>query len=214
MDSVKKKKELSQDALNAFAERDKVLAKLIADNLTEQEAQREIKRASQEAIKQAQTLIANAESDIASANQVIINMKDGIAIAEREIEEMKADIAEHEYNAKYNALLKEQTPFWDAATTRLAKIQAELKDELPDFADFLEPVEAMEKLQQSLERSPFTQYAVDIRTVEGNYYRLLTDLVVDKLDGKKIRLARHQERNTLLDRFLKSDTIEKIWNRG
>lgn len=214
MDKIKKKKELSQDALNAFAEREKVLAKLIADNLTEQEAQREVKRASQEAIKQAQTLIANAESDIAAANQVIINMKDGVAIAEREIEEMKADIAEHEYNAKYNALCKEQTPFWDAASTRLAKIQAELKEELPDFADFLEPAEAMEKLQQTIEKSPFTQYAVDIRNVEGNYYRLLIDLVVDKLDGKKIRLARHQERNALLDRFLKSDTIEKIWNRG
>ena len=110
--------------------------------------------------------------------------------------------------------MKEQTPFWDAATTRLAKIQAELKDELPDFVDFLEPEEAIEKLQQSVEKNTFTQYAVDIRGAEENYSRLLMDLVVDKLDGKKIRLARHQERNSLLDRFLKSDTIEKICNRG
>lgn len=214
MDMIKRRKELTQDALNAYAERKKALAELIADNLTEQEAQREIKIISQEAIKQAKTLIANAESDIAAADQVIINMKDGIALAEREIEEMKADVAEHEYNAKYNALLKEQTPFWDAATTRLAKIQAELKDELPDFADFLEPEAAIKKLQQSVEKNDFTQYAVDIRSVEENYSRLLMDLVVDKLDGKKIRLARHQERISLLDRFLKSDTIEKIWNRG
>jgi flagellar basal body P-ring protein FlgI len=211
---IKMRKELTQDALDAYAEREKALAELIADNLTEQEAQREIKVTSEEAIKKAKTLIANAESDIADATQVIINMKDGIAMAEHEIEQMKADIAEHEYNVKYNTLMKEQKPFWDAATTRLAKIQAELKDELPDFVDFLEPEEAIEKLKQSVEKNTFTQYAVDIRGAEENYSRLLIDLVMDKLDGKKIRLARHQERNSLLDRFLKSDAIEKIWNRG
>ena len=78
---IKMRKELTQDALDAYAERKKALAELIADNLTEQEAQREIKITSEEAIKQAKTLIANAESDIADANQVIINMKDGIAMA-------------------------------------------------------------------------------------------------------------------------------------
>ena len=78
---IKMRKELTQDALDAYAERKKALAELIADNLTEQEAQHEIKITSEEAIKQAKTLIANAESDIADANQVIINMKDGIAMA-------------------------------------------------------------------------------------------------------------------------------------
>ena len=208
------KKELSQEAIKAHDDRQKELAALITDNLSECEKQRETKRASSQAIKDAETVIATSQQEIADANAVIRGKTDEIHLAEREIEEIKIDIATHEYNTKYNKILQEQTPFWTAATARLKKIQAELKEDLPDFADFVEAEEAMTRLQDTLESSPFTQFAVEIKTVAGNYERLLIDLVVDKLEGKKIRLARHQERNNLLDRFLKSDAIEKQWNRG
>lgn len=211
---MKPRKVLKEDALKAFAERQKALAKVITDNLAEKEKQVELKRAARQAIEQAQTLIAKAEAEIADANLVIRNMQDGITLAEAENEEINADLANHEYNAKFNAMMSEQSDFWAAATIRLQKIQEELKEELPDFANFLDPAQAMENLRKQTEGSPFTQYSVDVRTVAGNYQRLLEDLVSDKLDGKSIRLSRHQERNNLLDRFLKSETIERSWNKG
>ena len=137
-----------------------------------------------------------------------------IQMAEDERREIAADIGNHEYNCKYNALLREQTPFWEAATARLEKIQSELREELPDFAHFLSPGEAMENLQKLMERNAFTKFAVNVRNVEGNYQNLLRDLVRDKINGVQIRLVRHQERNALLDRFLKDEAIEKIWNKG
>ena len=144
---------------------------------------------------------------------VIRKAQEAVHLAEAEQREIQADLERNEYNCKYNALLKEQPPFWEAATARLDKIQSELRDELPDFADFLSPGEAMENLKTT-ERNAFTQFAVNVRTVEGHYQNLLQDLVKDKLNGVQIRLARHQERNALLDRFLKDETIEKIWNKG
>lgn len=211
---MKLEKELTPDAIKAYEERQKVLEKIVAENNTEQEAQREILAAAQDATEKAEQIITKAQSERNDAILVIRKAQEAVHLAEAEQREIKADLERNEYNCKYNALLKEQTPFWEAATTRLEKIQSELRDELPDFADFLSPGEAMENLKTTTERNAFTQFAVNVRTVEGHYQNLLQDLVKDKLNGVQIRLARHQERNALLDRFLKDETIEKIWNKG
>ena len=211
---MKLEKELTPDAIKAYEERQKVLEKIVAENNTEQEAQREILAAAQDATEKAEQLITKAQGERNDAILVIRKAQEAVHLAEAEQREIKADLERNEYNCKYNALLKEQTPFWEAATTRLEKIQSELRDELPDFADFLNPGEAMENLKTMTERNAFTQFSVNVRTVEGHYQNLLQDLVKDKLNGVQIRLARHQERNALLDRFLKDENIEKIWNKG
>ena len=208
------KTELSPETLKGYDDQEKALAKVIMENLAESEKQREEKRASLNAIAEAKALIEQSEASIAEANNTIRQKTHEAQLAERKIEDIKANIATHEYSVKFNKMIQEQTPFWTAATARLERIQAELKEDLPDFADFIEAKEALTSIQKSAKDNPFTQWSVDVRTTVGNYERLLIDLVVDKLDGKKIRLARHQERNALLDRFLKSDSIERQWNRG
>ena len=207
-------RELTPDAIKAYEERQKVLEKIVAENNTEQEAQREILVSAKDATEKAEQIIAKAQGERNDAILAIRKSQEAVNLAEAEQREIEADLKRNEYNCKYNALLKEQTPFWEAATARLDKIQSELRDELPDFADFLSPGEAMENLKNTTERNAFTQFAVNVRTVEGHYQNLLQDLVKDKLNGVQIRLARHQERNALLDRFLKDETIEKIWNKG
>ena len=206
-------RELTPDAIKAYEERQKVLEKIVAENNTEQEAQREILVSAKDATEKAEQIIAKAQGERNDAILAIRKSQEAVNLAEAEQREIEADLKRNEYNCKYNALLKEQTPFWEAATARLDKIQSELRDELPDFADFLSPGEAMENLKNTTERNAFTQFAVNVRTVEGHYQNLLQDLVKDKLNGVQIRLARHQERNALLDRFLKDETIEKIWNK-
>lgn len=211
---MKLEKELTPDAIQAYEERQKVLQNIVAENNTEQKAQREKLVAVKDATEKAEQIIVKAQGERNDAILMIRKAQEAVHLAEAEQRDIQADLERNEYNCKYNALLQEQTPFWEAATARLEKIQNELRDELPDFADFLNPGEAMENLKTTTDRNAFTQFAVNVRTVEGHYNNLLQDLVKDKLKGVQIRLARHQERNTLLDRFLKDEAIEKIWNNG
>lgn len=211
---MKLEKELTPDAIQAYEERQKVLQNIVAENNTEQKAQREKLVAVKDATEKAEQIIVKAQGERNDAILMIRKAQEAVHLAEAEQRDIQADLERNEYNCKYNALLQEQTPFWEAATARLEKIQNELRDELPDFADFLNPGEAMENLKTTTDRNAFTQFAVNVRTVEGHYNNLLQDLVKDKLKGVQIRLARHQERNTLLDRFLKDEAIERIWNKG
>ena len=210
---MKYERELTEETLKDFEERQKVLAKIVEDSLVDKAKHIELNKVSSEAQKAAEEIIAKAQSDIQNSRMAITAAQNAINLAEQEALGIEEDIKTHEYNCKYNALLNEQTGFWDAAAARLKKLQDDLREDLPDFADFIDPVEAMENLQEAVERNPFTRFRVAVDGVITNYEQLIADLARDKLRGTQIRLSRHQDRNTVLDRFLKADDVEPYWNR-
>ena len=210
---MKYKRELTEEALKAFEARQKVLSKIVEDSLVDKAKHVELQKVSTEAQRAAEEIIAKAQSEVQNSRLAITAAQDAINLAEQEAAGIEEDIKAHAYNCKYNALLSEQTGFWDAAASRLKKLQDDLREELPDFADFIDPVEAMENLQAQMERNPFTRFRVAVDGVRTNYEQLIADLARDKLNGARIGLSRHQDRNRVLDGFLTADDVEPYWNR-
>ena len=60
---MKYEKELTPDAIKAYEERQKVLEKIVAENNTEQEAQREILVSAKDATEKAEQIIAKAQDE-------------------------------------------------------------------------------------------------------------------------------------------------------
>ena len=145
------------------------------------------------------------------------------------IQKNTADIGEHrrviataenmlEEDAKekaIKALVEEQPCFWEAAKVRLAKIQEELREELPDFSSFIDPEEAIKNIR-SLVDAPlsFGEVAVLIRNTNTLYTNYIRDLCERKHNGVAIPLSLQKHKTSILDNFLNSQPIEAYWSRG
>lgn len=145
------------------------------------------------------------------------------------IQRNTADIGEHnrrilaaenmlEEDAKekaIKALVDEQPCFWEAAKVRLAKIQEELREELPDFSNFIDPEEAIKNIRRIVDTPlSFGEVAVLIRNTNTAYTNYIRDLCERKHNGVSIPLSLQKHKTALLDNFLNSQPIEAYWSRG
>lgn len=114
-----------------------------------------------------------------------------------------------------NALVDEQPYFWEAAEVRLAKIQEELSAELPDFANFVDPEDAIKNIR-SIAEAPrsFGGVALFIRNTNSDYTNYIRDLCEKKHNGVAIPLSLQRQKTVILDNFLNSQPIEGYWSKG
>lgn len=186
------------------------------DSLEKENAQKiSTRNADGDEMKEMEAKIASIKISNQQLNIAIQNNTADIAEHRRRIAETENMLEEDAKEKAIKALVEEQPCFWKAAEARLAKIQDELKDELPDFSDFIDPEEAIKNIRHIVDTPlSFNELAVYIRNTIQTYTNYIRDLCERKHNGVAIPLSLQKHKTVILDNFLNSQQIEVYWSRG
>lgn len=205
-------KPLSDKHVKQHNDRQEVVRKTIESHKTEIAAQHTVRKEAIEAERTAREVVEKAQQEQHNAALTINKAQESIRVLEVELIDTQKLLEADAHLKKVNALLAEQASFLDALEARLDKMQKDLTEELPDFANFLEPAKTIEKIRNISAHSGFSQVALDIRNSENFYNRLLNELCEKKINGEQIPVSMARQRNDILDRLLQTPAVESIWN--
>ncbi|OUW04286.1 MAG: hypothetical protein CBD16_02410 [Betaproteobacteria bacterium TMED156] len=154
-----------------------------------------------ESIEQNISALKSKEVEIAEQynplNSVANDLEERINTLDREI--------------KLDAIIEQQTSFWDALKVRIAAKHRDIQELTSDFVTLKDPEQVLNDIRGVVEGEAFNIDAVTLRTGQARYQVAITELAERKLDGKGITITEAQAPITAIDNFLELPVVSKIW---
>ena len=161
--------------------------------------------------KESEEHIRELDLEINKGNRESQDKQREIALNKLKIKELEEKIALNEFNYKVNTLLEEQPSFWDVLEDRIAHHQKELDTGLEGLSSPPKPKEVIKHLESFIKGNNFSQQAVNIRGAGGEYNKLIKELCECVVRGQKVSVQQKKRKIDLLDRFLMSNEIIRLW---
>ena len=161
--------------------------------------------------KDSEENIRELDIQINKGNKLSQEKQREISLNKLKIKELEDQIATNEFNYKVKELLGEQPSFWDVLSERIELHQKELDTGLEGLSKPPSSESVCKTFKAMIDGRGFDQATVAVRGVYTEYHNFIKELCECVVRGQKISITQKKRKIDILDRFLMSNQIIRLW---
>ena len=130
----------------------------------------------------------------------------------QKIDDAEQAIAAHARETKLQKLATTFPTFCKVLEARIRAKQESISELMPDFINFIEPVEAALAIDKAIAGMGMSVELVGMRQAKNTYEEAIRTLCEKRLDDKLITLAEGQAHIAAIDTFITLPHVERYWH--